>query len=491
MQKILPAILLGILLQMCNSDYSDQNKLSSFILSFADTIKNYTSQEITQSPFGVQYNGMPFHTNAEYDSFNHENLLQHIPVTAQAASDLGVKWARVSVDWSSIEDNAGTFHWEILDEIVNELTRRDIEIYLCLHGGHRIHTDFRPPVNEQELESWGNYVESTVQRYTSKIDYWEIWNEPNTIWFWNNNPDADEYLNLVKFTERLINQNDDNPVIIGGSLARLDLPFAKALFDRGIGDYIDVFTFHPYGHFPEGIVRRIDMPVQTPHWYIPADHQVEDLIETAENANPDIQVWQGECGYPSKMNTMGWNGTGPYSDRIQGKWIMRRALVDLSFGSQISCYFLMKESKGGNNRMNYKGLLQAKDNSKKPAYFVYQNLIGTLKGSFTPVENMSADFTIIDEGGYPGVQEKDIFSVLLQDSSGKQYFGYNYVVRMQNDIPHSTVNLKLNNTVIRNPVLIDMIEGKKYTINDYSYSNNSLIMDNLPIADYPFFITSE
>ena len=60
------------------------------------------------------------------------------------------------------------------------------------------------------------------------------------------------------------------PTIIGGSLARMDLPYAKEIFESGIADQIDVLTLHPYNTIPKGSVRDIAYPVKTPHYYLPS-----------------------------------------------------------------------------------------------------------------------------------------------------------------------------------------------------------------------------
>ena len=486
-------IVIGIILTLTSCNQSTREKydpLSEYHLSFLDNLKPIKSTQKEFSHFGVQYNGMPFHLSVEFDSLDVEYYLSQIPVTAQAASELGLKWARVSVDWSSVEDNNGNFHWDILDKTVSQLTDKKIEIYLCLHGGHREHTSFKPPLKEDELRAWENYARKVVSRYKDQIDYWEIWNEGNSVWFWGGNPDASEYLQLVKRTSALIDEIDPGSKIIGGNLARLDLPFAEELFDIGIADYIDVFTFHPYGHFPEAIVKKIALQAQTPHWYIPADHQVEDLLSVVDKTGKNIEVWQGECGYPSQMNGMGWNGSGPWSETIQCKWIMRRSLVDLSFNSKVSTYFLMKEAKNlGREAYNYKGLLRYADNQKKPAFYAYQNVIAAFPGKLTAVKDHNATVKITEEGSFAGIKERDIMTVMLRDEYQKPFFSYWLVLRMQDNTDPGHADLTLSGVKLKNPVLVDLMTGRRYTIKDYSYTENGTILKNLPVADYPFIVT--
>lgn len=463
---------------------------ANYSLTFHDFLEPISSIDKDFSHFGVQYNGMPFHLSVEFDSLDIAHYLENIPVTAQAASELGLKWARVSVDWSSVEDNHGNFHWVLLDEIVDQLVDKKIEIYLCLHGGHRVHTSFRPPVSPAELDAWENFARKVIFRYRDRIDYWEIWNEGNSIWFWANNPNAQEYMELVRRTTAVIDELDPGAKVVGGNTARLDVPYSAELFELGIADYIDVFTFHPYGHFPEAIVRRLQFPVQTPHWYIPTDHQVDDLLALVEKTGKDIQVWQGECGYPSQMNGLGWNGTGPWSEEIQSKWIIRRALVDLSFNSHVSCYFLMKEkTNNSKTNINYKGLLRFEDNGRKPGFYVYQNVIAALDGQMRSDRDHQATFTLTKDGGFPNAHRRDKMTVLLHDQSGKPLFSYWLILRMQDDITLGAAEVRVEGQIFENPLLVDMMTGKRYIISDYEHHADGTTFYNLPVGDYPFIIT--
>lgn len=492
-RRLLPLAAISLLLTLtgCQTvETKDNASLSAHSISFLGELEAVDSTQKDFSHFGVQYNGMPFHLDVEFDSLDVDDYLSQIPITAQAASELGLKWARVSVDWSSVEDNNGEFHWEILDETIAQLTKKEIEIYLCLHGGHREHTSFDPPVTEEQLLAWENFARKIIDRYKDRIDYWEIWNEGNSVWFWGDDPDAAEYMQLVRRTSAVINELDPGAKIVGGNLARLDLPYAEELFEFGIADYIDVFTFHPYGHFPEGIVRKIGFQARTPDWYQLVDHQVEDLLAIVAATGKDIEVWQGECGYPSQMNGMGWNGTGPWSDRIQSKWIMRRALVDLSFNSNVSTYFLMKEAKNlGREAYNYKGLLRYADNHRKPAFYAYQNVIAALPGRLTSVKDHEAAVDIVQPGSFPGVKDSDIMTVLLRDEQEKPYFAYWLVLRMQDAVEPGHADVTIQGVKLEKPVLVNLMTGQRFSIDDFSHDGNATILRNLPVADYPFIIT--
>ncbi len=178
--------------------------LNARYLKYQGEIEPVTSLENDKSPFGIQFNGMPFHKSTRYEVLDVPALLKDLPDKLNAASELGLKWARVSVDWSSVEDSAGVLHWELLDPIVKGLVDKKITIYVCLHGGHGIHSSYKPPVTKKQLAAWKTWVRAMVSRYRDQIDYWEIWNEGNSVWFWGGNPKAEEYMQLVRETVPVI-----------------------------------------------------------------------------------------------------------------------------------------------------------------------------------------------------------------------------------------------------------------------------------------------
>jgi hypothetical protein len=326
-------------------------ELQDFNLKESGKIEHKLSSDITHSPWGIQFNTFPFHSNTQHEDIDSDHLLKDAPILIQKAGELGIKWARVSVDWPSVEDHHGVFHFELLDYTLKALKEQGITTYLCFHNGHPIHTNGvqNPLVSATSREAWTHFIEVLVKRYKDVVDYWELWNEPNYKSFWKPEPSAPEYLEMVKISVPVILQHDSGSKILCGGVARFDVPYLKELLVLGISNYVDVVQVHPYNEIPEACIMRISRTVKTPKWYMPASNKAEELVELVKNSGKDIEIWQGECGYPSTFNSRGWNGNGPYSENIQAKWILRRGLTDLSYGAKVSTYFLFREQTGINN----------------------------------------------------------------------------------------------------------------------------------------------
>jgi len=447
-----------------------------------------SSREIQASPFGIQFNAMPFHENAQYEPLNVPALMKDVPVLVRRASELGVKWARVSVDWGTVEDQRGVRHWEVVDAVVTGLVGARIEVYLCFHGGHATHTERRPPIQPAEIERWKDWVTETVQRYRDQIRYWEVWNEANSAWFWNRKPDAGQYMRLLRETAGVVRAHDKDAFIIPTGTARFDLPWFEQLFQLGVAEHADVLAFHPYSAFPEAIVREIPAQVRTPGWYDKLDHPVQGLKDLIAKSGKKIELWQGECGYPSAMNSSGWNGTGPWNDSAQCKWILRRALTDLSYDADVSCYFTLAEYRSG-KKVNYKGLLAHETLVPKPAYHVYRNVCSLFTGDLAAVDQ-AINVETVAEGSFPGFQAKDIIQTTLRNDKGRVFHAYWLVARMQEKVRPARVNVTMHRDNLKRPVLVDLMTGQILRP-QIAAKERTLVLKGLPLLDSPMVIMEE
>ncbi|MBD3375047.1 cellulase family glycosylhydrolase [candidate division KSB1 bacterium] len=447
------------------------------------------AREIDSSPWAVQFNMIPPHIEYPAEKIDMDSLRLPLQVKLDKAAEAGIKWARVSINWSSIEDRDGNYHWQILDETLDGLLERGIEPYVCIHGGHPVHTDLLPPTSSKAgMEAWTDYVRGMVTRYKDRISFWEFWNEPNYPSFWKPKPDAFEYVRLCKTGSRLIRSIDPDAILIAGSMARLDYPYAEKMFAFGVAPYIDIITFHPYNIFPEGSVNKMSYPVQTPEFYRPSSHQISTLAQMVQSHEQGIELWQGECGYPSTQYSHGWTGTGPWGENIQAKWLLRRMLVDVSQNLRVSCYFSMSEfSLGSGDRLNTKGLLRYGSWQPKPAYRAFQNLASIIHRDIKSVE-IGATFQIRDQGIFYRARSDKLFYTTLKPATGRPIFAYWIPWRPQELVDPGSVDIVLKSHHWQEPVLIDPMDGKVYAL---AIKKSEPVLDGLPVADYPFFIVEK
>lgn len=169
--------------------------------------------------------------------------------------ELGVEWIRLEFNFYQPSDP------ELMDFLVSETHKNGIKILGLLTGlvpGTLVNCiypklKFKNPLDD--LDNYHSFVEYNVIRYKSQIQYWEIWNEANTLRFWVRIPNPSDYVKLVSSIAPKIKKISPNSSIVLGGLMSDDLhsyaPFQKIHFlrnclDQGIDDFIDIYNFHPY-----------------------------------------------------------------------------------------------------------------------------------------------------------------------------------------------------------------------------------------------------
>jgi hypothetical protein len=90
-------------------------------------------------------------------------------------------------------------------------------------------------------------------RYGSlyKTIAYEIWNEPNLNFEWENNPNPAEYVSLLRATFEAIRQADPQAIIVSGAPSPGgdydDLKFLEGMYANGAKGFMDAVGSHPYG----------------------------------------------------------------------------------------------------------------------------------------------------------------------------------------------------------------------------------------------------
>ena len=132
----------------------------------------------------------------------------------ETAAGIGVKWTRLQASWPAIEKERGRYDWTATDRafdatlgtasrrlsiwsaptalytpVIRFEDRKQAEIY-----GER---PAPPTHNAEAMAAWLRFVEAAVTRYHDRIQYWEVWNEPNHRAYWGAPPDAREYGRLL------------------------------------------------------------------------------------------------------------------------------------------------------------------------------------------------------------------------------------------------------------------------------------------------------
>lgn len=280
---------------------------------------------------------------------------------------LGMKWDRFwkwDVCWQNIEPKPGLFTWNALDRYVNEAKNAGNEILFTIHGVpdwatsapadqkiYQLLKDKRgndvelwrvgrgrrsyPPV---DIKLWERFIRKLVNRYKDKIQYWEIWNEPNSLYFLSNGNKAEDYTLLLKTAYKAIHEEDPRAKVLGMDGCPGFLEWTENVLKAGGGPYFDILSLHNYNY---------DSPISWAR---------KRLIERTRDVvykytKRDVPIWNTEFGFGQaprinnrpmseseffqkygKLTTeMGELGT---SEHRAACWEIQAHLLDLASGAQ-------------------------------------------------------------------------------------------------------------------------------------------------------------
>ncbi|MHB1458741.1 MAG: cellulase family glycosylhydrolase, partial [Armatimonadota bacterium] len=236
----------------------------------------------------------------------------------------GFRFVRMDISWSTVEKEKGVYDFSEHDKLIEGLSKRGMRALLILCYSNTLYeTNFMSVRTEAGRQAFAQFSKAAVQRYKGKNVIWEIWNEPN-IMFWRPQPSIDDYMALVKAVVPVIREADPKAVCIGPATSAVDMIYLEACFKRGLLNYIDAVSVHPYrSSIPETVTSEI-LALKT-------------LIARYSPDRPNIPIISGEWGY-----TTVWPHTNTYSgvaNKLQGEYLPRQMLTNLSLGIPLSIWY--------------------------------------------------------------------------------------------------------------------------------------------------------
>jgi hypothetical protein len=242
-------------------------------------------------------------------------------LAVQMIADAGFRWIRQEFPWEDIEIHAkGDFEdrrheptrsaWEKYDHIVELAERYDLQIIARLsnppewsRAEGNAAGPFAPPDN---LDDYGDFVETVVRRYQDRIKTYQIWNEPNIYPEWGERPvSPEEYTELLEVGYRRVKEVCPDCVVLSGALAQTiplgprdlnDFVFLQRMYDAGAGEFFDVLAMQGYGL-----------------WSGPTDRRMRPRV--LNFSRPlylrEIMVKNGDAHKPIWITEMNWNTPPP------------------------------------------------------------------------------------------------------------------------------------------------------------------------------------
>ena len=106
-------------------------------------------------------------------------------------AELGVKWIRLQSGWQRTEKTKGTYDFQWLDDIVDNLISRGLVPWMCLLGNGLYDGTLRKVFGAvgrrqsrfEQIAAWDSMLALT-KHFKGRIQWYEVWNEPDGTWCW-------------------------------------------------------------------------------------------------------------------------------------------------------------------------------------------------------------------------------------------------------------------------------------------------------------------
>lgn len=243
--------------------------------------------------------GANFFLDREVEPWKQEKTLE----MAQAA---GIGWMKQQFSWEEIEPlEKGAFDWAKYDRIVDLADRYGLQVIARLD---------RPPAwarpagsaatqPPNDLADYGDFVYALVSRYRGRVQYVQIWNEPNLSAEWGfQRVDAVAYTRMLEVAYRRAKEANPEVVVLSAPLAitledasmrgnHNDLIFLEEMYQAGAGEFFDILSANAFG---------LDAPPEDP----PAPEALNFRRVELQRA---IMEQYGDADKAVWINEYGWN----------------------------------------------------------------------------------------------------------------------------------------------------------------------------------------
>ena len=279
----------------------------------------------------------------------------------QLLGELGAVWLLQTFYWDRIENKQGVFNFTWYDNFINTAKENGKKVIAVMAYGSPWTGDKDRYISNENIHHFLNFLSVVVNRYKGKVDAWQIWNEPNFM-FWNGSDN--EYFELSKLSAECIRETYPDAYIIGGGLWRTPKGFIRGMHKAGAFENLDAISFHPYAVNPSGAMKLHD-----------------DFIKILAELNFTGELWITEIGYP----TGGWYPTRVSMENFSS-YVLKTIAGSISRGARTLLWYQFVdpynegEYPNEDNSEDYFGLTYP-DRTKKNGGWAYELCARFLPGS--------------------------------------------------------------------------------------------------------------
>jgi hypothetical protein len=238
--------------------------------------------------------------------------------TVEMAQQAGIGWAKQQFAWAEIEPLrkgefvdpvSGESSWSKFDEIVDLYRDHGLQVIARLDRAPAWarSPDTRPETPPNSLEDFGDFVYAFVEHFRGRVQYIQIWNEPNVYPEWGEQAvDPEAYAEMLEIAYRRAKEADPNVYVLSAPLAITlgephpeasewrsmpDPDYLEAMYEAGAADDFDILSANAFG---------FDLP--------PDDPSDPDVLNFRRvELQREIMERYGDTGKAMWFNEYGWN----------------------------------------------------------------------------------------------------------------------------------------------------------------------------------------
>jgi hypothetical protein len=408
--------------------------------------------------------------------------------------DAGVSWIRIGqyenssepTSWDWVEQQRGVLSIAPeVDDYVDSLIENGVKVQVQLLYGNPMYTSrsgilpdritpkpgsfhnddrsidsvFWAPTTPDQIEAFLRYVKWMVNHFRGRIHYYALWNEQD-IGYWNPRGNPEQYGRLLAGFAPAVHAADQQAKVIYGGQADPVSDFTKRALDEcRCASQIDIYAYHTYPGYGKNVEpERMDSGAYGKE----SPAKLRQLVRNYPGIRKDIEFWDDEFNsIPS------WPGS---DESVQAKYIPRGMLYNLAAGVRTFVWLLAAGVDG--NEYDDFGMIHGfrnlpDDFTPRPVFHALQNTNALFSDTkFDPSITITASTPFLRYG--------------FRNRNGKAIIAYWVPAHSVHGVafPPRTATLRLQNTGIQNPVLIDVVSGE---ISPLSWKQGTLV--SVPVRD--------
>lgn len=311
----------------------------------------------------------PFGLNSHIASRHKDEKTLQVPV--ELVAQTGTKWVREDFHWHRIEKLPGVFDWSYFDQTVNLYNARGINIVGVLTPAVGWATPFAEDAANQvsffppDPNLYAEFVQTVVSRYKGRVNYWEVWNEPENEFYWKPKPESKAYATLLKLTYPVIKKANPEAKVLLAGIVPFGLQFLRELAADGVWDSFDILSLHPFVD-PFG-----------PEEAQIGSHGIGE-VKTLFAQYGSKPIWATEFGWSTGASDRSPHRSGEPED--QANYLVRGAILMHAAGAERVFWYSLKDTQVKDGQpFNSYGLFGLGKNvsdysQPKPAYQAFKTL---------------------------------------------------------------------------------------------------------------------